>query len=208
MHAYEPERSLFSRLKKIKDKNLFVFDVAISDKNLDLKLYLSSKHQQGHTLELEQVDLFRDIFSTNVETQIVKTCTLDDTYSHGEFFDFIKIDIEGHELSALQGGRDLLRRNSSCILQIEIYPKYFDQVASEIKRNFSYIYRVFEAKVGGSFYLSDNVSEKPEYGYKNSPPTYICSNVKLEKFTKDKCIKNHGFVMNIIGTLERLIGKS
>lgn len=204
VHAYEPENVMFNRLKEIEDKCLMVFDTAISDTKSEKVLYLSSKHQQGHSLQLDQVELFEDIFSKDVATQAVKTSTLDKIYNSQEFFDFIKIDVEGHELSALKGGRDLFGRNPSCILQIEIYPMYFDEVSLELRKSFNHIYLVFEAKIGGTFYLSENVWEEPEHGYKNTPPNFICSNNKIAAFTKDQSLKSHGMTMNILGRILRL----
>ncbi len=182
--AYEPNCEIFRRLKRLKINELNAFNLAISDLNGESNLFISQSHNQGHTLEKKIVDDFRWIFPENLKKQKVKLKTLDTIYCRGEIFDFIKIDVEGHELKILKGGNLFFKRCKKAILQIEIYNKESDQVFEELQKYYKYIYRVFYSLSIGKLYFSDLRDSQPIKNYTNNPPNYICSNKKLDNLLK------------------------
>lgn len=180
--AYEPQKEMFERLNLIEAIEIKKFKIAVSDENSEKTLYVSKTHNQGHTLDIEQVDLFPKIFSDQLFIEKVQTKRLDDIYTKSEVFDYIKMDIEGHELNALIGARDLLERCSTVILQIEIYDKYLFETLKELKKTFNYIYRVCFSKDKGKLYLLKNFEAEPLEGF-HKTFNYICSRWSLGRFT-------------------------
>ena len=180
---YEPQKEIFERLNSIENYEMKAFNIAVSDENTKKTLYVSKTHNQGHTLDMEQVKLFQNIFSDQLSKEIVQTKRLDDIYTSSETFDFIKIDIEGHELQALRGARNLLKRSKSVTLQIEIYEKYLPDTLKELKQTFNHIYLVCFSEEKNKLYLTKNFNDEPLEGFRKNPPNYICSNWSLGRFT-------------------------
>jgi len=203
--AYEPQHELFLRLKAIEAPSLNAFEIAVSDEAADLDLYISTAHNQGHTLELEQVKLHRKVFPDQLIVQKVRTKLLDDIYGESEIFDFIKMDIEGYELRALKGGAKLLSRSRNCILQVEIYDKFFEQTVFELSKTFNHIYKVFYSEDAGKFYLSKNISEVPVFGFKDKPPNYICSNRSLDEYALSSTVTCTDYLIYIGSKLKNLV---
>jgi hypothetical protein len=96
-------------------------------------------------------------------------------------FDYIKMDVEGHELPALRGAKMLLKRCKTAILQIEIYEKYLTSTLNELEKTFDHIYLVCYCEMNGKLYLTKNFRKAPLKGFKNMPPNYICSHWCLEE---------------------------
>ena len=64
----------------------------------------------------------------------------------------VKIDVERHELNVLKGLKDLLK-NNKCLIQIEIFDKYFNEV-SKIMEDYKYI-QFFKVQHNYEVNLSD-----------------------------------------------------
>lgn len=110
--AFEPDPTNFSLLKKnveINDyKNVVLVQKAVSNKTGKGKLYISEDNLGAHT-----------IYNSNdnrqwIEIEVIR---LDDYFkNYNGKIDFIKIDIEGAEYEAIQGMRNLLKRNNVTIV--------------------------------------------------------------------------------------------
>ena len=181
--AYEPQKNMFERLNSIEAFEINAFNIAVSDENSEKTLHISNSHNQGHTLEMEQVKLFPQVFLGQQSTEKVWTKRLDDIYNSSEVFDFIKMDVEGHELQALRGARSLLERCKTVTLQIEIYEKHLLDVIKELEITFRHIYLVCYSEEQGRLYLTKNFKEEPLKGFSKNPPNYICSHWSLGQFT-------------------------
>ena len=176
--AYEPHKEMFERLNSIEATEIRAFNIAVSDENSVKDLYVSKTHNQGHTLEIEQVHLFPKIYSDQQSTEKVQTKRLDDIYSNSEVFDFVKMDIEGHELKALRGARNLLKKSRKVILQLEIYDKYFLETLKELKKTFNHIYRVYVSKGQKKLFFLKKLEVENLEGFKKTY-IYICSHLSL-----------------------------
>ena len=132
--AIEPNIENYQRLKSINDARLISINKAVSDVAGEVELYISSTHNQGHSInpiwELEFPNVFTSGQKVNVQCD-----TLDNLFKN-EIFDFIKIDVEGAENKVLKGGEAFFERHKNSIIQIEIYDKYFNEVNTHLKSIF------------------------------------------------------------------------
>jgi FkbM family methyltransferase len=90
-------------------KNINVNKIALSDVNGDCKMLFKLKHSGSSTLETREIDDNDDDYTY----QNIRTVKLDDFVhmnSDIQNIDFIKIDVEGHELSVIRGGLEVVNR--------------------------------------------------------------------------------------------------
>jgi FkbM family methyltransferase len=101
VHAFEPDVTNYSHIKKIsgKNNNVVLRQKAVSDKTEPLKIFTSKLLNVDHrTYPVEQYESSYDIEAVSI-----------DDYVAGSFkVDFIKMDIQGHELKALRGMKKTL----------------------------------------------------------------------------------------------------
>lgn len=117
--SFEPEPYNFSLLKKNieinKINNCIIENKAISDIDNKLKLYLDPDNFGGHSATS------RGNPNNFIE---VEALPLDDYFKDKDtHVDFIKIDIEGGEYSALDGAKDIIRKNPDLIMVLELNPE-------------------------------------------------------------------------------------
>lgn len=118
VYAFEPEKNLFSIIKKnIKlnnISNISLFPIAISDKTGSSFLSINSEQDGDNRLSIEKID------NNSLE---VKTISIDDfCKEHNIFPDFIKMDIQGHEPKALHGMLDIIQRQTNLKILTEFFP--------------------------------------------------------------------------------------
>jgi len=126
--AVEPNPINYIRLEKNialnKIGNIESLNIGISDRKDNIDFYL----QAGE--KITTVSSFTRKFTERhtigeIETVKVETDTLDNLYSELNLMpDLIKIDVEGHELSVLNGGKNMLRKCKPIIL-CEIFTRKF-----------------------------------------------------------------------------------
>ncbi|MFQ5977033.1 MAG: FkbM family methyltransferase [Candidatus Heimdallarchaeota archaeon] len=122
--AFEPDPCNFSLLKKnveINDfHNVILEQKAISNKTGKIQLFMSEVHSAMH--RIYKSSIFKD-FHLSIEIEAIR---LDDYFNSNERkIDFIKIDVEGAELSVLQGMESILQKNDQMKLMIEYAPLSF-----------------------------------------------------------------------------------
>lgn len=132
--AFEPIPRLHKRLK-ILFPSIEVLPFAISNIIGKATLHIPYiKHQKFETRA--KLDLLKEQDETRLETIEVQTKTIDEIYySRTKKIDFIKIDIEGHELKAIRGAKKLIEKDLP-ILFVEIEKRHhlndFNDVIQEI----------------------------------------------------------------------------
>ena len=143
VYAVEPTKGLYNRLKIIayQDHRLTLLNCAISDHTGVGRIYFSQTHNQGNTLNNLWIQQFPTVYGKNVKTDHVKLETLDHL-SLSKDISFVKIDIEGSELTVFEGGKDFFS-NIKPIVQIEIYDFIYDAVFKEIKKYYKYLLQRF-----------------------------------------------------------------
>jgi len=110
VYGFEPDEKNYTGVAKNialnSFKNLEVFKVAVSDKHETVKLYCVEPHNRGMNRILQQTD------DAGLDYTIMETTTLDDIVEMNKIdrLNLIKIDIEGYEMHALRGARQVLKR--------------------------------------------------------------------------------------------------
>lgn len=125
--SFEPDINAFNYLfenkRYCKRDNIFIFKIAIADKNGLYNLYLSSQSHIGwSTLYKESVSIREGL--KNVTLISVDTTSLDNFCNKMNIYpNFLKIDVEGAENLVLKGSKLLLKEKSPIIsMEIEFNP--------------------------------------------------------------------------------------
>lgn len=139
IHAFEPIPTLYLKLTKW-FKNIHFYPYAISDKisKAVLKIPYINNIKYDTRAKLDALIEENETYFKEINIQ---TNTLDNLFlSNLTSLDFIKIDIEGHELNAVIGAKKLITKHRP-ILMIEIEKRHhnsnFDNVIGTIE-NFGY----------------------------------------------------------------------
>jgi len=111
VYGFEPDEKNFENVQQniaLNDfENLHVFNLGVSDRKASEKLYRVDEHNLGmnRILSDEEAKGFQDFVT-------IETDTLDHIVSENGIsqVDVIKIDIEGYEMHALRGARQMLER--------------------------------------------------------------------------------------------------
>ena len=119
LHLFEPTKSCFSTLsKKFDSKNIILNNFGISNEN-DTATIFYDKEQSGlASLYQRNLDSYDLELNQNEE---IKLRRLDEYIEEKNIkhIDFVKIDIEGHELKAFEGFGDYLNDNFIDYIQFE-----------------------------------------------------------------------------------------
>jgi FkbM family methyltransferase len=118
--AFEPEPTNFRLLEKNVSvngySNVTLEQKGVSNRNEKKKLYLNRWHSGFHTI-------YKSEQRANLDTVEIETVSLDDYFSNyrGKV-DFIKMDIEGSEITALEGMQTILQRQNNIKLLVAFNP--------------------------------------------------------------------------------------
>jgi len=127
VYAYEPLLELASFLDKATDHHVTVKPMALSDEAGETTLYIPSHHQKTSfdmsTLDPQQLN------TDDYQMRTITTTTLDQEERSN--IGFIKIDVEGFELSVLKGAYDTIKRDKP-ILLVEILDLQADFQSNEV----------------------------------------------------------------------------
>lgn len=178
VYAFEPVVEHYARLTSLKSEKLMTYNLALGDKNEKTEIFLSVKHRQGSTLKKEMINLFPNVFGNNIHKQVVDVVSLD-SFLPDINFNFIKVDVEGAEIDFLRGSRKHLEFENLRILQIELYPSYFDEAHDILMGYFSYCYRVGLKFEDNSLIIINFDSDISNFKANFLPPMYIYSKNKI-----------------------------
>lgn len=123
--AFEPQKDLFELLKINSNlKNIDIYNFGLSDKVGKSNIYYDMNNRGGGSIESKNLNLKSEQIDLQVFDQIF----------HDKEFSFVKIDVEGHELSVLKGMNKSIEKNKP-IIAFEGKSGTTDSVISFLEKN-------------------------------------------------------------------------
>ena len=115
VHAFEPDKKNYQKLVELtrKWKQIRTYNSAISNEDSTTTFYTSKYLNTDNRIYPDD--------SVLSESYDVETVRLDSVFACDQL-DFIKMDIEGAELMALQGGEALLKNSKKLKILLEVWP--------------------------------------------------------------------------------------
>jgi FkbM family methyltransferase len=129
VHAFEPIPKLFGTLthRTTGLNNVCRYQVALGDRTADVSMHVSSGATDAASSVLPPKDLMPIIPHLAFQEQVTVSCTTLDEWAarHGvSKVDFLWLDLQGYELSALRGGERLLRSVCSMYCEVNLIEMY------------------------------------------------------------------------------------
>ncbi len=178
--GFEPNTQLVAFASKL-FKNIKINQVAISSKSGVSTFYVPKKdgkyiHTRGSLEEIKE----------NAEKVEVPTISLDEwvEINHLDKIDVIKIDIEGHELAAIQGCKQVLAVfHPILIIEIELrHANYPISAIFELIRSFDYEVFYFDRQTKNPVLFNEaNIADFQEIKYANDLNKYINNFIFIPK---------------------------
>ena len=115
VHAFEPDKNNYQKLAKLtgKWKQIRTYNSAVSNEDSTTSFYISRYLHTDNRIYPDE--------SALSESYDVKTVRLDSVFVSNQL-DFIKMDIQGAELLAFQGGEALLKNSEKLKILLEVWP--------------------------------------------------------------------------------------
>ena len=128
VHCFEPDETNFNYLKKRCSslKNVFINKKAVADTSQNIKIYTSKK------LNVDHRTYKPDEFDTEIDIEAISL----DEYLNGKPVDFIKMDIQGFEMTAIKGMLNTLKNNNLKMLS-EFWPYGLNKAGSSVMEYFT-----------------------------------------------------------------------
>jgi len=123
VHCFEPSPATFSKLqsalaKDMSGEKVFCLNAGLSDSDGTMELYINEEGagiNSFYKRRLEGLGISYD------EQETVKVTTVDN-YCHENaisHIDFLKVDVEGHELAVMRGAADMMKKQAIDYIQFE-----------------------------------------------------------------------------------------
>lgn len=132
VYCFEPDKTNFKYLKSATRsfKNIHINNKAVGPKTETIKIYTSKNLNVDHrTYKPDEYD---------EEMEIDAIC-LDDFFPENSKIDFIKMDIQGFEMQAVQGMRKILKENDAIKLISEFWPYGLKKAGSSVSDYFNFL---------------------------------------------------------------------
>ena len=128
IYAFEPAASVYEQLAKLRSTidNFEAFNLGLSDEENTVDLHAYTVEGQAVSL-ISSIDRRLPTQVVQVEvsnTERIQVSTLDNFCATNgiERIDFLKLDVEGHEVAVLRGARAMLDRGAISMIQFEFGP--------------------------------------------------------------------------------------
>ncbi len=130
---FEPDPREYEKLKLALDRNHIILNAALSDSAEKNEFYLL-KDQQASSLYRPDRKILKRYYADMGKFEIVDTIEIITDTLDGQLrriglldIDFVKVDVQGHELPILKGGADTLKSVIGVEVEVEFLPVYKDQ---------------------------------------------------------------------------------
>jgi FkbM family methyltransferase len=166
LHLFEPSAKTFAILRnKIIDSRARCVNKGCSDSTRTVKLHSNTVASGLSSLYRRRLDHFGIAMDQSEEVQVIRL----DEYAKEwgiEYIDFLKFDVEGHELACFHGAESLFEEQKIGALQFEFGGCNID--SRTYFQDFFYFfqrhgYSVFRLTAKGSLFRIDRYSEDLEY---------------------------------------------
>lgn len=134
VYCFEPDNNNFNHLKqRVKDlNNVVINQKAVSSRTEKIKIYTSKELNVDHrTYQPEEYENVFDIDAVSIDDYLKN--------EQHSFIDFIKIDIQGFEMQAIQGMENTLRYNPKIKIISEFWPYGLKGSGSSAMAYFAYL---------------------------------------------------------------------
>ena len=134
VHAFEPNPIIFKDIelnlgKIIKNINLYNFALSDKENKVLLKVPIRNKNYDKSNYEeyfqMGRATIHEQNVMGDIETFEIKSKKLDN-FTFSNRISFIKIDVEGHEMSVIKGAENTIKQNKPTLL-VEIEEKHSKQ---------------------------------------------------------------------------------
>ena len=130
IYAFEPNPSVFDKLNHHYSGNDYVhcFNMGIGDKSGEMVFYINKNSGTSSFLRPTEYHT-SNIASKKITPKNVEITTIDEIMSKENLkhIDILKLDIEGFELNALKGIKNIEEKVSIVYLEVNLIPTYEDQ---------------------------------------------------------------------------------
>ncbi|MEX0940439.1 MAG: FkbM family methyltransferase [Candidatus Babeliales bacterium] len=128
IHAFEPVPYLFAELKKATEnrKNIHCYNYALSNKTGTEIMFVSSEQCTALSSLLKPAEIAQEKPDISFIPTTVNTITLDDwTQKYNiDHVDFLWLDLQGHELTALQAAPNILKTAKALLIEVSLTERY------------------------------------------------------------------------------------
>ena len=138
VHSFEPNPIIFKYINKnlkkfIKNIHLYNFALSNQNKTINLKIPIrnsnSNKEIFEEYYEMGKATIHNENNFENYENFEIQTKKIDELNFDNKI-SFIKIDVEGHELEVIEGGKNTIKRDKPVLL-VEIEKQYTKKEVAE-----------------------------------------------------------------------------
>ena len=162
----EPEPTLASRLRDLNHPGLTIHECALGDRDGDVELFLSTRHNQGHTIDPLICEQFQGLFDGS--SVCIQLRTLESVI--GDLYcDIWKLDVEGAEVDLVRASLGLIASRPPRVIISEIYGERLWSILELLSPRYE-CKRAFVRKDDYSLdLLSPNLLDYPENYHLTSP---------------------------------------
>lgn len=131
IHTFEPVPALFNQLKELTKelKNVTCYNMAIADIDGSLPLHVSGGQSDACSSLLTPNTCIQERPLITFEQTILVPVTTIDTWAkeqHIDHLDFLWLDLQGAELRALKGAKQILKTVQVILIEVNLTERYKD----------------------------------------------------------------------------------
>lgn len=171
VYAFEPQINFFHKLElRFKDQpRINLMNLALSDKKGQANFYINEQAYTSSLLTTKEVKIMKP-----EKEHAVTLTTIDDWCAENKVtFDFIKLDLQGHDLKGLHGAEKSLKQIKGVLIEAGFKYRYEDEslfhdISLYLYKNGFRLYRMYEIhgdtdgswKHGDALFLKSHLLEK------------------------------------------------